>query len=104
MKEYDEIEAVKHIRNYMPLDIKDKYSDDDILIVIDTIFDYYDKKGFFDISADSDVDDEEELEVNDMIGYVKNQVRKDPDNVVEADDIMSIVLGELDYEEKLGIY
>ena len=104
MKEYDENEAVKHIKNYLPLDIKDKYSDDDILIVIDTIFDYYEKKGFFDISVDSDVDDEEELEVNDMIGFVKNQVRKDPDNVVEADDVMSIVLGELDYEETLGIY
>lgn len=104
MKEYDENEAVKHIKNYLPLDIKDKYSDDDILIVIDTIFDYYEKKGFFDISANSDVDDEEELEVNDMIGYVKNQVRKDPDNVVDSDDVMSIVLGELDYEETLGIY
>lgn len=104
MSEYDENEAVKHIKNYLPQEIKGKYSDDDILIVIDTIFDYYEKKGFFDISVDADEDDEEELEVNDLIGYVKNQIRKDPDNIVDADDIMSIVLGELDYEETLGIY
>ena len=44
-KEYDENEAIKFINNYLPQDIKGKYTDDDILIVIDTIFDYYESKG-----------------------------------------------------------
>lgn len=100
-KEYDENDAIAFIKNYLPQDIKNKYSDDDILIVIDTIFDYYDSKGFFDIDAEPD--DEEELHINDLVGYVKNQLRRDSDNEIDLDDVMPIVLGELEYEESLGI-
>ena len=87
LKEYDENEAIKHIVNYLPIDI---------------IFEYYDKNGFFDI--DAGVDDEENIDVDDLISFVKKQLRKDPDNVVDPDDVQSIVLGELDYEESLGMY
>ena len=102
LKEYDENEAIKHIVNYLPIDIKEKYADDDILLVIDIIFEYYDKNRFFDI--DAGVDDEENIDVDDLISFVKKQLRKDPDNVVDPDDVQSIVLGELDYEESLGMY
>ena len=102
LKEYDENEAIKHIVNYLHIDIKEKYADDDILLVIDIIFEYYDKNGFFDI--DAGVDDEENIDVDDLISFVKKQLRKDPDNVVDPDDVQSIVLGELDYEESLGMY
>lgn len=102
LKEYDENDAIAFIKNFLPEDIKGKYVDDDILIVIDTIFDYYDDKGFLDISAEED--DESDLSVPDLVGYVKNQLRKDPDNEIDLDDVMSIVLGELEYEESLGMY
>lgn len=101
-KEYDENEAIKFINNYLPQDIKGKYTDDDILIVIDTIFDYYESKGFFDI--DSYDDAEEDLQVHDLIGYVKNQLLRDRDNSIDMDDVMPLVLGELEYEESLGMY
>lgn len=101
-KEYDENEAIDFIKNFIPQEIKKKYTDDDILIIIDTIFDYYDDKGFFDINADED--DELELSTNDLVSYVKNQLRKDTDNVVELDDVKDIVLAELQYEESLGMY
>lgn len=102
VKEYDEDEAIKFIKNFLPQDIKKKYEDDDILMVIDIIFDYYEEKGFLDV--DSNEDDEENLSVPDLVSYVKNQLRKDVDNVVEMDDVMNIVLGELEYEGTLGMY
>ena len=101
-KEYDENEAIKFINNYLPQDIKGKYTDDDILIVIDTIFDYYESKGFFDIDGADDA--EEDLQVHDLIGYVKNQLLRDRDNSIDMDDVMPLVLGELEYEESLGMY
>lgn len=100
--EYDEDKAIAHIRSYLPIDIKEKYSDDDILIVIDTIFDYYESKGFFEISTDND--DEEDIDVSELIKYVSSQLRKDKDNNVSLSDVEPIVLGELDYEETLGIF
>lgn len=101
-KEYDENEAIEFIKNFLPQELKNKYSDDDILLVSDIIFEYYDKNGFLDISAEED--DEQDLSIPDLTGYVKNQLRKDPDNVIDADDVPSIILGELEYEKSLGMY
>ena len=102
IKEYDEDEAIKFIKAFVPQDLKNKYSDDDILIIIDTIFDYYDEKGFMDIDADDD--EEVDVSVPDLVGYVKNSLRKDSDNIIEMDDVMNLVLGELEYEKTLGMY
>lgn len=101
MKEYDEDEAIKFIKNFIPQDIKKKYSDDDILIVMDIIFDYYEDKGLLDIDCE---DEESDVSIPDLVGHVKNTLRKDIDNVIEMDDVMSIVLGELEYEKSLGMY
>ena len=42
-KTFDENDAIEFIRNYVPTNIKDKYSDNDIILLIDTMFDYYDE-------------------------------------------------------------
>lgn len=101
VKEYDEDEAIKFIKNKIQNSVKTKYSNDDILTVIDIVFDYYDEQGFLDIDSD---DDEAMLSETDLIGYVKNQLRKDSDNEIDIDDVKHIVLAELEYEETLGIY
>ena len=38
--EYDEAQAVKFIRDYMPADKRDLYDDDEIINIIDMIWDY----------------------------------------------------------------
>lgn len=47
--QYDEAEAVKFIRNYMPEDIRDRYDDDEILNIIDMIWDLYEELGLLKI-------------------------------------------------------
>lgn len=39
--QYDESEAIKFIRDYMPEDVSGRYSDDEILNILDMIWDYY---------------------------------------------------------------
>jgi len=56
---YDDDEAVKFIQNYLPQELKEKFSDDDIIYVIDLIYEYYESKGVF----DSDDDDDELVEI-----------------------------------------
>ena len=43
--QYDENEAIKFIRDYMPENIRDNYTDDEILNVLDMIWDYYEDNG-----------------------------------------------------------
>ncbi len=98
-KEFDENDAIAFIRNYVPNAIKNKYSDDDILLLIDTMFDYFEKGDEDEILYDDDVVDENNI--NEIVNYVKKNLRKDPDNQIEVDDIKYLVEGELEYENAL---
>ena len=53
--DYDEGDSVKFIRNYLPQELKEKFSDDDINYIIDLIYEYYEEKGFMDDEADDEV-------------------------------------------------
>ncbi|MBD5264016.1 MAG: hypothetical protein HDS48_00610 [Bacteroides sp.] len=96
---FDEDEAVKFIRASIPEDISDKYDDDDILCIIDIIWDYYEKKGF--LSLNLDETDEEVLDTDDLTKYVKKEVKNDKDLLMDPKDIELIVKAELNYEESL---
>ena len=98
-QEFDENDAIAFIRNYVPNAIKNKYSDDDILLLIDTMFDYFEKGDEDEILYDDDVVDENNI--NEIVNYVKKNLRKDPDNQIEVDDIKYLVEGELEYENTL---
>jgi len=99
---YDEDKAVDFIRASMPADLRDKYSSDDILFIIDTIWDYYDKKGFLELSADIDSDDT--VDVADLTAFVTKEIKKDGEICVDSADIVYIVKGELAYEESLETF
>ncbi len=98
--DYDDDAAVAYIRPRLPRDIQDKYSDNDIIYIGDIIYDFYEKKGFFDES------DEEapELNVDELIRYVRTSLKKDGDAEFDDDDVEFLVRGELDYEESLGMW
>ena len=98
-KEFDENDAISFIRNYVPSEIKNKSSDDDILLLIDTMFDYFEKGDDDEILYDDDVEDE--YNINEVVNYVKKNLRKDPDNQIDVDDIKYLVEGELEYENTL---
>ena len=54
--QYDEDDAVKFIRNFLPGEVASKFSDDDINYVIDLIYEFYESKGYMDENNDSEVD------------------------------------------------
>lgn len=99
---YDEDQAVKFIRTFVPDDIRDKYTDDEILFIVDTIWDYYEAKGLLEVSAD--FDDEEQLDIKALGDYVRKEIKKDGELVMDPVDIEYIVKGELAYEESLDMF
>lgn len=98
---YDEDESVKFIQNYLPQDLKGKYSNDDINYVVDLIYDYYESKGFLN-ETDEDVD--VEIDEDDLIAYVVKSAKKDQVVKLDADDIQHIVQGELAYCDSINIF
>ncbi len=96
---YDEDAAVKFIRKLLPAEVSERYDDDEILYVIDIIWDWYEKNGY--LSLNSDVTDDEEIDVSKLTAYVKKELKNDGEVLMDPADVDLIVKGELEYEESL---
>ncbi|MDE6409822.1 MAG: hypothetical protein K2K81_06215 [Muribaculaceae bacterium] len=96
---YDENDAVKFIRKLLPADKEMQYTDDEILYVIDIMYDWYEKNGY--LSLDMNVTDEEEADISKLTAHVKKEIAKDGEVEMDPSDIDLIVKGELEYEESL---
>ena len=99
LMKYDEDDAVKFIRETLPQEVSEKYTDDEILYVIDIIWDWYEKNGY--LKIDAGVTEEEELDIDKLTAYVTKEIRKDGEVVMDPQDIDLIVRGELQYEESI---
>ncbi len=96
---FDEDDAVNFIRETLPESVSDKYSDDEILYVIDTIWDWYEKNGY--LSLDTEVTDDGLLDEEQLVAYVRKEIRNDKEIMMDPDDVGLIVKGELQYEESI---
>lgn len=96
---FDEDKAIQFIRASVDQKINDRYTDDEILFIIDSIWDYYENNGF--LSLDMDDIEEEILDSDDLINYVKKEVANDTELLMEPADVGQIVKAELKYEESL---
>ncbi|MCM1152810.1 MAG: hypothetical protein NC328_04050 [Muribaculum sp.] len=96
---FDEDKAIAFIRDYVGENVSKNFSDDEILYIIDIIWDYYEKNGY--LSLSSDETDEELLDPEKLTAYVKKEVANDHEILMDPKDIDKIVKGELEYEESL---
>ncbi|MDE6276721.1 MAG: hypothetical protein K2M06_01285 [Muribaculaceae bacterium] len=100
MKEFNENEAVAAMRGALDVAAAAKYSDDDLLEVLDLIFDHYEENGDLEPDGDdSDVDDEEEIKA--AAAYVTRYVKKDKNSKIDLADVEALVRGEYEYELSL---
>jgi hypothetical protein len=94
---YDDDQAILFIRNYLPQEMKEKFSDDDLVYVIDLIYDFYESKGFL----DGDDDEEVSFDVDELTEYVHKASVKDHIQQFTLDEIDFIVQGELTYGDHI---
>lgn len=100
MKEFDENEVISRIRKALPNGVASSYSDDDLLNIVDMIWDYYELNGLLDV--DNDTDDEEEPDiVAELNDYAKRMLKKDKACKVAPEHLPAIIEAELEYEDWL---
>ena len=101
MEEFDEYKAVKLINEALEKEFGLRYDDDEILNVIDIIWDWYDDNGFTEIDLDSDSDDE--IDVERLTAHVRKMLARDADSPVSPDHVPAIIKAEMDYENSISI-
>ena len=98
--EYNEDDAIAYIRNGLGEEKANLYSDDAILDVIEAIFDYYEARGFFDITEICDEEDVVDLEA--LSASVIKRIGKNRGEKVAPEDIPAVCALELEYENSLN--
>lgn len=95
---YDEDESVKFIQNYLPQELKGKFSNDDINYIVDLIYDFYESRGYLNDDADIEIDEDE------LIEYVVKNAQKDGVGKFDPEAIGFIVQGELEYCDSINMF
>lgn len=97
--EYDEDAAILFIRNQLPQEMKEKFSDDDLTYIIDLIYEFYDSKGFL-----SDEEKSVEVDLDELTAFVVKNAKKDKVGNFSDDEVQFIVDAEIAYCETLGVF
>ncbi len=97
---YDEGDSVRFIRKYLPQELKDKFSDDDINYIVDLIYDYYESNGLL----DNDADEEVEIDEDEVVAYAVKNAARDGVGHFEPEEIRFVVQGEFAYCDSIDVF
>ena len=98
--DFDENDAVDFMRSHVDEALAAKYTDDDeLLLLVDLIYDYYESNGLLDIDLNDE--DDEEVDFDDLVAYVARMLRKDKKAKLLPEDAPQFIKAYLDYEDSL---
>jgi hypothetical protein len=92
--DYDDEAAVAFIHNYLPQELKEKFTGDDIYYILDVICDFYDENDYLN-------DDDEEKEERELIAYIVQQAKKDKVGNFSSEEIRLVLNAESAYTDTL---
>lgn len=100
LEDEDDAKTIEFIKNYLPQDLKGKFTDDDLYYILDVIVDYYSTSGCLEVEPDADgyinIDQDE------IVAYVVSESKKDEMGPYEAEDVFFVVQGEMEYGNSIG--
>lgn len=99
--EFDESKAIEFMRAHVDANISDLYDDDQLLNIIDIIWDFYEESGMLDMNTA--FSDDNDPTVDEIVVHVTKMLSKDKGAVVSRNHIAPLVEAEIAYEESIGM-
>ena len=100
LEDEDDEKTIEFIKNYLPQEIKDNFTDDDLYYILDLIVDYYTTSGCLD--AQPDEEGYINIDQDEIVNYVVKESAKDGMGPFNPDDVFFVVQGEMKYGNSLG--
>lgn len=92
---YDDEKTIAFIRNYLPQEYKDRFTDEDLYYLLDLIVEYYATSGCLDVEPDEEgyinIDQDE------IVDYLIAESEKDGMGGYTKEELMFVVQGEMEY-------
>lgn len=95
----DDAKTIEYIKNYLPQELKEKFSDDEFYYFLDLIDEYYSESGILEVEPDKD--GYVEIDLDKVVEYIVKEARKDDMGEYDPEEILFVVQGELEYTESL---
>lgn len=88
--------TVEFIKNYLPQEVKEKFTEDDLYYFLDVIGDYY-----VDLLEKTKSEDDVEIDIDAVAEYIAKKAKKEKMGDFDPEDLRWVVDGELEYGESL---
>lgn len=95
----DDEKTIEYIKNYLPQELKGKFSDDEFYYFLDLIDEYYTTSGVLD--AEPDEEGCIDIDLEKIVDYIVAEARKDEMGEYDPEEILFVVQGELEFTESL---
>ena len=88
------------IKNYLPQDLKDKFTDDDLYYILDLIVEYYTTSGCLD--AQPDEEGYINIDQDEIVDFIVKEAAKNEMGPDDPEDVFFVVQGEMEYGNQVG--
>ena len=88
--------TVEFIKNYLPQEVKEKFTEDDLYYFLDVIGEYY-----VDLLEKTKNEDEIDIDIDAVAKYIAKKAKKEQMGDFDSKDLRWVVDGELEYGETL---
>ena len=95
----EDAREIEFIRNYLPLELKEKFSDDELYYFLDVIIDYYMSSDILNVEPDKD--GYVEIDLDEVTDFVVAKAKKEKMGEYEHEDILLVVQAEIEYSEQI---
>ncbi len=94
----DDLRTVEFIRAYLPQEVKERFTDDDLYYFIDLLADYYVESGL--LEQEPDEEGYVDIDTEAIAKAIAERARKDKYGNFQPEDLIWVVQGELEYGEQ----
>ena len=91
----EDARTVAFIRNYLPQELKARFSDEDLYYFLDLIIEYYATSGCLD--AEPDEEGYINIDQDEIVEFLISEAEKDNISGFTAEELLFVVQGEMEY-------
>lgn len=100
LDDQDDEQTIEFIKQYLPQELKEKFTDEDLYYILDVIVEYYTTSGCLDVEPDEE--GYINIDQDAIVDFILKASQKDGMGPYEADDVFFVVQGEMEYGNSLG--
>ncbi len=100
LEDEDDEKTIEFIKAYLPQELKDKFTDDDLYYMLDVIVDYYTTSGCLD--AEPDKEGYISIDQDEIVDYIVKEAKNDEMGPYAPEDVLFVVQGEMEYGNSIG--